>query len=54
MISMTKLSDESHLSHQVAKRWHLAHAAVYGLLIVLYTGAAWWHIAAARRHARST
>lgn len=46
-------STEDHADERLAEKWHRAHTFTYGVLIVLYIGAAIWHLGAASRHRRA-
>ena len=47
---LREFGTELHADEHLAEKWHVAHAVTYGILIVLYIGAAIWHLGAAGRH----
>ena len=47
---LSRLANEGHQSEEVAKKFHLGQAIVYGLLIAGYVCMIAYHLAAAQRH----
>ena len=47
---LREFASESHADERVAAKWHVGHAVAYGVLIVQYSLAIAWHLAAAGRH----
>ena len=47
---LREFASESHADERLAARWHTWHAGAYGLLILQYSVAIVWHLAAAGRH----
>ena len=43
-------ASERHADERVAARWHRWHAITYGVLMLQYSAAIVWHLAAAGRH----
>lgn len=50
---LDRLANEGHASERTATRWHLAQVGAYAMLIAGYVCMAFYHVAAAHRHARA-